>query len=112
MSSKSIFVILFLLLGYHVSFSQTINIEIDYIHPGIKIPDDFTGFSFETRAVVKDTSFTASNTELQNLIKLLGNGIVRIGGNSVENSVFTFNKRNKSTRSEERRVGKECRSRW
>ena len=97
MFNKSIIVILFLLLGSYVSFSQTINIDINYAHPGIKISDDFTGLSFETRAVVKDTSFTASNTVLINLIKLLGNGILRIGGNSVENSVFTFNKRNKST---------------
>ena len=97
MPSKSILVILIFLLGCHISFPQTINIDLDYTHQGIKIADDFTGLSFETRAVVKDTTFTKSNTVLQNLIKLLGKGILRIGGNSVENSIFTFNKRNKST---------------
>ena len=97
MSCKFTLVFLALLLSFNISYSQKINIDIDYSHPGIKIPDDFTGLSFETRAVVKDSSINSGNTALQNMIKLLGNGILRIGGNSVENSVFTFNKRNKRT---------------
>jgi hypothetical protein len=97
MSGKFTLVLIVLLLSCNVSYSQKINIDIDYSQPGIKIPDDFTGLSFETRAVVKDTTFNSGNTVLQNMIKLLGTGILRIGGNSVENSVFTFNKRNKRT---------------
>jgi hypothetical protein len=97
MSCKITLAFIFLLLSCNVSYSQNINIDIDYIHPGIKIPDDFTGLSFETRAVVKDTTFNSGNTVLQNMIKMLGNGILRIGGNSVENSVFTLSKRMKST---------------
>ena len=97
MFNKSLFFALLMLFDFGVSFSQSINIDIDYAHPGVTIPEDFTGLSFETRALVKDNSLSPDNTALQNLVKLLGTGVFRIGGNSVQNSVFTFNKRSKKT---------------
>ena len=96
MSLKTLLFSLFL-FTCQVTFSQNINVEIDYSHPGIKIPSDFTGISFETRSVVKDNSIKPENTALLNMMKLLGDGVLRIGGNSVQSSVFTFSKRNKST---------------
>jgi hypothetical protein len=82
---------------YTVSSAQSVKIDIDCAHPGLKIPDEFSGLSFETRALVKDETISPDNTALLNMMKLLGPGILRIGGNSVENSVFSPGKRSKKT---------------
>ena len=86
-----------ILVSYTMICAQSIKIDIDCAHPGLKIPDEFNGISFETRALVKDETISPNDTVLLNMMKLLGPGILRIGGNSVENSVFSLGKRNKKT---------------
>jgi hypothetical protein len=44
----------------------------------------FTGFSYE-KSILGSPLFSAQNTALVNLFKLLGPGILRVGGNSVNN---------------------------
>jgi hypothetical protein len=47
------------------------------------IPASFAGLSYE-KSKLSQPLFTGSNTDLIGLFKLLGNGVLRIGGNSVD----------------------------
>jgi hypothetical protein len=49
---------------------------------------EFTGLSYEKSAIT-GTLFSASNDDLINLFKLLGPGVLRIGGNSVDQCVWS-----------------------
>src|SRR5882757_7905421 len=53
------------------------------------IPDYFMGLSYEKGALVTDSLFTAANTSLAGLFNRLGNGVLRIGGNSVDQNLWT-----------------------
>jgi hypothetical protein len=54
------------------------------------IADAFAGLSYE-KSSLTETLFTASNAALIGLFKLLGPGILRIGGNSVDVNIWTPN---------------------
>lgn len=51
--------------------------------PGATIPADFLGFSYE-KSSLTESHFRANNTEMLNLLKNLGSGVLRFGGNQVE----------------------------
>jgi len=53
------------------------------------LPDYFMGLSYEKGALVSDSLFTATETSLAGLFNRLGNGILRIGGNSVDQTLWT-----------------------
>jgi hypothetical protein len=52
------------------------------------IPDYFMGLSYEKGAMVSESLFTGSNTSLAGMFQRLGNGVLRIGGNSLDTTVW------------------------
>ncbi len=70
--------------------SSPVTLTIDTTSPGIYIPENFSGISFETGSVrngnarVKGNFFSAGNTQAINLFRQLGIRHLRIGGGSVD----------------------------
>jgi len=66
----------------------TINLDIS--HPGISIPENFLGLSYETGLVNPDTKgnyyFNPQNAPLIKMFQTLGIKSLRIGGNTVDNA--------------------------
>ena len=58
-------------------------IVVDVTKPGLAIPADFLGISYEKNALV-EPHFKPSNSVLINLHRNLGAGTLRLGGNKVE----------------------------
>lgn len=52
--------------------------------PGIAIPRDFIGLSFESGSLTTATGFPAENPVLQRMVAQVGPGLLRFGGNSVD----------------------------
>jgi len=63
-----------------------LNFSVDVTNPGRLIPADFTGLSYEASSIPNPAYFNDSNTTFVNLIKELGQGVFRIGGNTVDRS--------------------------
>ena len=62
------------------------------VHPdqeGVPVPPAFPGFSYEAGLLTDSTYMIPSNTVLIRLMKNLGNGMLRIGGNSSDNIVWS-----------------------
>lgn len=57
--------------------------------PGETLPATFTGLSFEISSLPNTTYFSASNTAFVNMVKGLGQGIIRVGGNSADKTGWT-----------------------
>ena len=55
---------------------------------GNSVSSTFAGFSYE-KSVLSEPLFTASNTALAKLFKMLGPGILRVGGNSVNETTWS-----------------------
>jgi hypothetical protein len=53
------------------------------------IPDYFMGLSYEKGDFVTESLFTGAQTSLAGLLNRLGNGVLRIGGNSADTTVWT-----------------------
>jgi len=53
------------------------------------LPDYFLGLSYEKVTFVTESLFTAANTSLAGLLNRLGNGVLRLGGNSVDQTLWT-----------------------
>lgn len=68
----------------------TIVISLNKKQPGIKIPDDFVGLSFETGAVRKNNAgykgyfFSPQNIQAVNIFKFLDIKNIRVGGGAVD----------------------------
>jgi hypothetical protein len=57
--------------------------------PGVAIPPDFMGLSYESAALSDPTFFAPDNTELIGLMRRLGPaGVLRLGGNTSDYSVW------------------------
>ncbi|MBO9618080.1 MAG: hypothetical protein J7539_03505 [Niabella sp.] len=70
------------------------------LHPdqqGDAIPATFTGFSYETSALTDGNFLSPGNTALIQLIRNLGQGYLRVGGNSSDNLVWTGGPRDAQT---------------
>jgi len=52
--------------------------------PGLAIPGDFIGLSFESGSLTSATGFLAENAVFQRMVAQIGPGLVRFGGNSVD----------------------------
>jgi hypothetical protein len=63
-----------------------VSYSIDLTKPGALIPADFSGLSFEAGSIPNPAYFNDTNTTFVNLIKELGQGVIRIGGNTVDRS--------------------------
>jgi len=55
------------------------------------LPDYFMGLSYEKGDFVTELLFTSADTSLAGLFNLLGNGVLRIGGNSADTTIWTPN---------------------
>lgn len=60
--------------------NSTITLTVDELHPGIKIPDDFLGLSYEVTALTDTVFFKSNHVRFKNLMTGLGDGIVRLNG--------------------------------
>ena len=65
--------------------SVDLTLHVDESKPGPAIPADFIGFSYEKNVLALD-HFKPSNTAMVNLMRHLGGGVLRFGGNYVENT--------------------------
>ena len=82
---SALFRSLALLCGLTLAAGESIpaQIDIDATKPGLAIPADFLGISYEKNALV-EPHFKAENTVFVNLHRNLGAGTLRLGGNKVE----------------------------
>jgi uncharacterized protein (TIGR03437 family) len=62
----------------------TVTISANAASPGIAIPNNFIGLSFEASSLTSSTGFPAQNAVFQNMVSQIGPGLVRFGGNSVD----------------------------
>jgi hypothetical protein len=69
--------------------STPVTVTVDLSKQGVEIPKYFTGLSFETVSLLKATYYNSHNTSFINLIKGLGDGILRIGGGSMDQVKWT-----------------------
>ncbi|MEO9147372.1 MAG: glycosyl hydrolase family protein [Ginsengibacter sp.] len=65
-----------------------IQLQVNLSAPGNAVPDNFMGLSFEMTAITDSTYFNTDNTAFIQLIKNLGNGILRIGANGVDKTFW------------------------
>lgn len=64
---------------------QTIvNITAHPESPGVSIPNNFVGLSFETGSLTSSTGFPATNPVFRQMVSQIGPGVARFGGNSVD----------------------------
>jgi hypothetical protein len=64
-------------------------LSVDYEKPGRAIPADFTGLSYESAVLAANDFFTPDNRTLLRLLRTLGSrGVLRIGGNTSERTVW------------------------
>ncbi|MEY4775762.1 MAG: hypothetical protein RL759_275, partial [Verrucomicrobiota bacterium] len=82
---SALFRSLALLCGFTLAAGQSIpaQIDVDATKPGLAIPADFLGISYEKNALV-EPHFKPSNSVLIQLHRNLGAGTLRLGGNKVE----------------------------
>jgi len=66
-------------------YPQSVNLTIDESSSSFLIPENFQGLSYETGIMAYSGSFlNTSNTVLVQLVKNLGPGVLRLGGNSAD----------------------------
>lgn len=77
---------------------SVVSVTVDQSHSSYLIPATFQGFSYETSTLsTYPTYLNSSNTVLIQLIKNLGSGIIRLGGNSSDAITWTGAARNANT---------------
>nr|WP_228085312.1 glycosyl hydrolase family 79 C-terminal domain-containing protein [Mucilaginibacter sp. JRF] len=68
-----------------------VTITVDQSQPGNQIPANFLGLSYETNNLLWSTNLSGSNTTQVQLIRNLGEGVLRVGGTS-SGKVYWTNK--------------------
>lgn len=66
-----------------------VSFSVNTSQPGTTVPSTFEGLSFEAGSMTSTSYFLGSNSTFINLIKGLGSGIIRVGGNSVDKTHWT-----------------------
>jgi hypothetical protein len=61
-----------------------ISIVVNPEEPGIRVPSDFVGFSYETSDLVLLRILDGDNATVARLYSNLGEGVIRVGGNSLD----------------------------
>jgi len=61
--------------------------------PGVAIPADFLGLSFETGSLTTTTGFPAESPQFRTMVGQLGAGWLRFGGNSVDKTAWARGQR-------------------
>jgi hypothetical protein len=71
----------FLLPALTTATTPSVTLSADFKHPGVTVPADFLGLSFETNRI--DGGYLSPNAgNLISLIRALGPGVLRIGANA------------------------------
>ena len=73
-----------------------VTLQLSTTPVGKAVPGNFLGFSFEAAALTDSSYFNTANPIFIRLIKNLGNGVIRIGGNSVDRILWAPRLRNGS----------------
>jgi hypothetical protein len=89
------------LAAYHLNMPDsadnnpytTATLNVNEATTGPVIPTDFLGFSFEKQSVTDLNYFNASNSAFINMFRNLDNGLIRIGGATVDQTYFSGNQR-------------------
>jgi hypothetical protein len=74
-----------------------IQLQVNLSASGNAVPDHFMGLSFEMKAITDSNYFSTSNTAFIQLIKNLGDGILRIGANGVDKTLWCGHVRDATT---------------
>jgi hypothetical protein len=74
-----------------------IQLQVNLSATGNAVPDNFMGLSFEMTAITDSNYFNTSNTTFIQLIRNLGDGILRIGANGVDKTFWCGHVRNATT---------------
>lgn len=81
-------------LHAQVAEKTAVSVVIDAQRPGAKIPDDFSGLSFETETLLPDEAgshyFSGTNSALVDTVRNLGVKSLRIGGNTADRPTLPF----------------------
>ena len=77
---------------------SVVSVTVDQAHPNYVIPVSFQGFSYEITTLSTYPAYlNATNTVLIQLMKNLGSGVIRLGGNSSDATTWTGIARNTNT---------------
>jgi hypothetical protein len=68
--------------------TPTVTVTPDLRHLGPSVPSDFVGFSAETANTCALVSLAAASPAFAQLLSNLGPGVLRVGGNTVEDSTW------------------------
>jgi uncharacterized protein (TIGR03437 family) len=85
--------IFFLACVGYAQISLPVTIVVQPGSPGVGIPADFLGLSFETSSLTSATGFPAGNAQFRNMVTQLGPGWLRFGGNSVDKTAWARGQR-------------------
>lgn len=88
-NNKQLFIVLLCFLAV-ISGNAQDTIRINSSSPGILIPADYTGMTYEARSFLVD-SLKPSNHTLIRYFKTAGIKVFRVGGNTVENLIYNPN---------------------
>ena len=87
-----------LCLASSIAAAQTsVTITAHPESPGVTIPADFLGFSYETSSLASTTTFPSGSAQFQQLVSQLGPGWLRFGGNSVDHTAWIGGQRTSTT---------------
>jgi uncharacterized protein (TIGR03437 family) len=89
--------ILLLSLAPVLSAQVAVNLTVQAGSPGLSVPQQFTGFSYEISSLNASSPFLASNYTLQRFIAQAGPGVLRFGGNSADTTAWTRAPRSTAT---------------
>lgn len=65
---------------------RTVSVSVDRIHPGVVVPQDFLGLSFEMSSLPQLSRY-ADRGNLVTLLRSLGPGVLRLGGVSADTRI-------------------------
>jgi hypothetical protein len=68
---------------------KTLKLTLNPSQPGLTLPQHFLGLSYEMTDITSSTYFSPDNATLIQLIKTLGDGVLRIGAAGVDRSYWT-----------------------
>lgn len=80
-----------------ITAHDSIMVSVDQTTQWLQIPSGFMGTSYEVGQLPKNNLLLSSNTVFIQLLKNLGNGVIRVGGNSSENVFWTGKARTVNT---------------
>jgi len=85
------------LLAWGAAAQTQVSITVNTASPGVTIPSDFLGLSFEASYIASPTGLPYGSAVFQQMLSQLGTGWVRIGGNSVDQTTWVGGTRSSST---------------